>query len=141
MLSAADSFAADIQKVMAWDPFWMGVSRGEPQVSSYTNPGKMVSVTSAPKAGWGSAIKNALQEAARSANPFKPVSGSSAAISKATTEVSESGKRFLDAGSTAVLAAGEGITSGFRWAVGLLMLGAAFYVFTMLSPFIPRPVR
>ena len=136
-----NTFAGDIQKVMAFDPYWMGVSRGRPQYSSYIEPGKRVEITSAPAASWGDSITRALKEAARSANPFKPVSGSSAAIAKATDQVRESGKEFLHASSEAVLAAGEGITSGFRWAVGLVFLGAALYVFMLLAPYLPRPAR
>ena len=135
------AFAGSIQGLMATNPYWMGVSRAIPRYTAFTNPAKVLPISSIEDSTWSNAVKRSLSEAARFANPFKPVSGSTAAINRAVTETGEAGKNFIQASADAVQAAGAGITSGFKWAVGLAFLGLALYVFTMLSPFLPKPGR
>jgi hypothetical protein len=62
-------------------------------------------------------------------------------VGKAVGTISEGTSELLKGTGQAASAAVGGISSGFKWAVIIVIVGVALYAFALISPLIPRPAR
>lgn len=129
------SFAETMQGLLGATPFWVAPTQYQAQVNQFADPENPAPAVSDRPGGFTGAAKAALE----ALDPFNGLKSTSAIVAQATVPVSKSAAAALDAGADSLKAAGGGISSGFKWATAIVLLGLAAYVFFLAAPFLPKP--